>query len=151
MKKGIIGYTTGVYDMFHVGHLNLLKNAKGLCDKLIVGVTTDECALYKNKTPIIKFEDRIEIVRNIKYVDVAIPQKDMDKVSVCKKLKVDILFVGDDWYRTEKWDKYERELQKIGVEVIYLPYTSGISSTILSKKINNISKNDNGENYGKVK
>lgn len=142
MKKEVIGYTTGVYDMFHIGHLNLLKNAKGLCDRLIVGVTTDECAMYKNKKPIISFEDRLEIIRSIKYVDSAIPQKDMDKVSMCKKLKVDILFVGDDWYDTDKWNDYENQLKKIGVKIIYLPYTNSISSTklvnILNENINKI-------------
>lgn len=117
MNKQIIGYTTGVFDMFHIGHLNLLKNAKGMCDKLIVGVTTDELVLYKNKKCIIPFDNRIEIVRNIKCVDTAVPQKDMDKVSACKKLKADFLFVGDDWYETEKWQKYEDELSKINVKV----------------------------------
>lgn len=130
-KKQIIGYTTGVYDMFHIGHLNILRNAKGMCDKLIVGVTVDELVSYKNKKAVIPFEDRIEIVRNIKCVDVAIPQSDMDKVSMCKKLNVDYLFVGDDWYNTDKWQDYENELNKIGVQVIYFPYTKSVSSTKL--------------------
>ena len=108
----LIGYTTGVYDLFHVGHLNLLKNAKGLCDKLIVGVTVDELVAYKGKQAMIPFEDRIEIVRSCKYVDAAIPQYDMDKLTACKKLGADILFVGDDWYATEKWKQYERILKK---------------------------------------
>lgn len=131
MTKQIIGYTTGVYDMFHIGHLNILKNAKGMCDKLVVGVTTDELALYKGKKPIIPFEDRIEIVRNIKCVDVALPQTALDKVSVCKKIKAKYLFVGDDWYETDKWKQYESDLKKIGCTVIYFPYTSKISSTKL--------------------
>jgi len=108
MKKDlIIGYTTGVYDLFHIGHLNLLRNAKSMCDKLIVGVTIDELVEYKNKKATIPFEDRIEIVKSIKYVNVAIPQYDMDKVKSCKKMKVDYLFVGDDWYETEKWQNYD--------------------------------------------
>ena len=125
----IIGYTTGVYDMFHVGHLNLLKNAKGMCDKLVVGVTGDELVQYKGKNAIIPFEDRIEIVRSIKYVDAAVPQYDMDKLKACKKLGATYLFVGDDWYGTEKWQKYEEEFAKEGIKIVYFPYTSGISST----------------------
>ena len=136
MKKNeIIGYTTGVYDMFHVGHLKLLQNAKGMCDKLVVGVTTDDLALYKKKKPIIPYEERLEIIKNIKCVDVAIPQTDMDKVKACKKIKANYLFVGDDWYETDKWKKYEADLKKIGCEVIYFPYTKGISSTELRKKV----------------
>ena len=130
-KKMIIGYTTGVYDLFHVGHLNLLINAKSMCDKLIVGVTIDELVSYKNKSAVIPYEERIKIIQNLKCVDLAIPQKDMDKFSACKKLKVDYLFVGDDWYSTEKWEDYENELSKIGTEVIYFPYTTHISSTKL--------------------
>ena len=108
----IIGYTTGVYDLFHIGHLNLLKNAKGMCDKLIVGVTVDELVAYKGKKSMIPFEDRIEIVRSIKYVDAAVPQYDMDKLSACKKLGAKFLFVGDDWYGTEKWREYEKQFKE---------------------------------------
>lgn len=140
MDKGrTIGYTCGVYDLFHIGHLNLLKNAKGMCDKLIVGVTTDELVSYKNKKSVIPFDERIEIVRSIKYVDIAIPQVDMDKFSVCKKLKADYLFVGDDWYDTEKWKDYEEQLKAIGTKVIYLPYTKHTSSTLLNNVLTKIS------------
>lgn len=131
----IIGYTTGVYDLFHIGHLNLLKNAKGMCDRLVVGVTTDELVSYKNKKALIPFEERIEIVRSIKYVDAAVPQYNMDKVTACKKIGANILFVGDDWYATEKWQTFENELNKIGVKVVYFPYTKGISSTILNNTL----------------
>ena len=131
-----IGYTTGVYDLFHIGHLNLLKNAKGMCDKLIVGVTVDELVSYKGKQAMIPFEDRIEIVRSIKYVDAAVPQYDMDKLSACKKLGADILFVGDDWYGTEKWQKYEEEFAREGIKIVYFPYTKGISSTQITKALN---------------
>ena len=117
----VIGYTTGVYDLFHIGHLNLLKNAKGMCDKLIVGVTVDELVKYKGKKALIPFEDRIEIVRSIKYVDVAVPQYNMDKLDACKKLGASILFVGDDWYGTEKWKEYEEEFQKAGIKIVYFP------------------------------
>lgn len=131
-----IGYTTGVYDLFHIGHLNLLKNAKGMCDKLIVGVTVDELVAYKGKQAMIPFEDRIEIVRSIKYVDAAVPQYDMDKLAACKKLGADILFVGDDWYGTEKWQKYEEEFAREGIKIVYFPYTKGISSTQITKALN---------------
>ena len=125
----IIGYTSGVFDLFHIGHLNLLKNAKGMCDRLIVGVTIDELVHYKGKSALIPFEDRMEIVRRIKYVDAVVPQENMDKLSMCKKLKANILFVGDDWYNTDKWNCYEEEFKKNDIKIIYFPYTKGISST----------------------
>lgn len=131
----IIGYTTGVYDLFHIGHLNLLKNAKGMCDKLVVGVTVDELVTYKGKKAMIPFEDRIEIVRSIKYVDAAVPQYDMDKLAACKKLGAAMLFVGDDWYETEKWRQYEKEFEEAGVRIVYFPYTKGISSTQITKAL----------------
>lgn len=131
----IIGYTTGVYDLFHIGHLNLLKNARGLCDKLIVGVTVDELVTYKGKNAMIPFEDRIEIVRSCKYVDAAVPQYDMDKLTACKKLGATILFVGDDWYATEKWQEYEKGFVEEGIRIIYFPYTKGISSTQITKAL----------------
>ena len=134
-KEEVIGYTAGVYDLFHIGHLNLLKNAKGLCDKLVVGVTVDELVTYKGKRAMIPFGDRIEIVRSIKYVDAAIPQYDMDKLSVCKKLGATVLFVGDDWYATDKWKQYEKEFKKEGIKIIYFPYTKGVSSTKISQAL----------------
>lgn len=136
----IIGYTAGVYDMFHVGHLTLLKNAKGLCDKLVVGVTTDDLVSYKGKTAIIPYEDRAEIVRSCKYVDAVVPQSNMDKVTMCKKLQASYLFVGDDWYDTDKWKAYEEELAKFGCKVVYFPYTTKISSTMLREKLNGTDK-----------
>lgn len=139
-KNMIIGYTAGVYDLFHIGHLNLLKNAKGLCDKLVVGVTVDELVAYKGKQAMIPFEDRIEIVRSIQYVDSAIPQYDMDKLAICKKLGATIMFVGDDWYQSEKWEQYEKEFKEAGIQIVYFPYTKGISST----KITNTLKKERG-------
>ena len=133
-----IGYTTGVYDLFHIGHLNLLKNAKGMCDKLIVGVTVDELVAYKEKQALIPFEDRIEIVRSCKYVDAAVPQYDMDKLAACKKLGATILFVGDDWFGTEKWMEYERQFAEAGIRIVYFPYTRGISSTKVGNALNTI-------------
>lgn len=138
----IIGYTTGVYDLFHIGHLNLLKNAKGMCDKLVVGVTVDELVAYKGKQAMIPFEDRIEIVRSCRYVDAAIPQYDMDKLTACKKLGASFLFVGDDWYETEKWKEYEKEFAKEGIRIVYFPYTKGISSTKINEALSFIRKHD---------
>lgn len=135
----IIGYTSGVYDLFHIGHLNLLKNAKGMCDKLIVGVSTDDLVIsYKGKQAMIPFEDRIEIIRSCKYVDAAIPQYDMDKLTICKKLGANIIFVGDDWYGTEKWINYEKEFYEAGIKIVYFPYTKGVSSTKINIALNHI-------------
>lgn len=138
----IIGYTTGVYDLFHIGHLNLLKNAKGMCDKLIVGVTVDELVAYKGKQAMIPFEDRIEIVRSIKYVDAAVPQYDMDKLAACKKLGAQFLFVGDDWYGTPKWQQYETQFEAEGIKIVYFPYTKGVSSTKINEALAAVRKHD---------
>ena len=135
MAKMVIGYTCGVYDLFHIGHLNLLKNAKGLCDKLIVGVSVDKLVEYKNKRAVIPFEERIEIVRSIKFVDAAIPQEDLDKYKMWEKLHFDILFVGDDWYNTPSWQEMEEKFKKVGVRVVYFPYTKNISSTLLNETL----------------
>lgn len=132
-----IGYTTGVFDLFHIGHLTLLKNCKGLCDKLIVGVTVDDLVTYKGKRAMIPFEDRIEIVRSCKYVDAAVPQYDMDKLASCKKLGASVLFVGDDWYGSDKWKEYEKEFAKEGIRIVYFPYTKGISSTKITEALKN--------------
>ncbi|MDA9019224.1 adenylyltransferase/cytidyltransferase family protein [Flavobacteriales bacterium] len=128
----IIGYTTGVYDLFHIGHLNVLRNAKSMCDRLIVGVTTDELVGYKGKRSVIPFSERMEIVRSCSYVDAVVPQYDMDKVEQMKKLKANLLFVGDDWYASEKWQRFESELAEFDARVIYFPYTKGTSSTLLN-------------------
>ncbi len=133
-----IGYTAGVYDLFHIGHLNLLKNAKGMCDKLIVGVTVDELVSYKGKHALIPFEDRIEIVRSCRYVDAAVPQYDMDKLAACQKLGAAVLFVGDDWYGTDKWKGYEEHSDHNGVRIVYLPYTRGISSTRITEALQQV-------------
>lgn len=129
----IIGYTTGVFDLFHIGHLIMLKNAKALCDKLIVGVTTDELVSYKGKKAVIPFEERLEIVRSIKYVDAAIPQKDMDKFNAWEKLKFDLMFVGDDWHKSPRWNDFEEHFKEVGVKIIYFPYTEGTSSTLINE------------------
>lgn len=138
----VIGYTTGVFDLFHIGHLIMLKNAKSLCDKLIVGVTTDELVSYKDKKAVIPFEERLEIVRSIKYVDAAIPQLDMDKINAHNKLKFDIMFVGDDWYSTDKWNELDEEFAKRGVRIVYFPYTRGTSSTLINETLLDLRKSD---------
>src|SRR5690625_3796140 len=136
----VIGYTTGVFDLFHIGHLIMLKNARALCHKLIVGVTTDDLVSYKGKRSVIRFEERLEIVRSIKYVDAAIPQRDMDKIGAWEKLKFDIMFVGDDWYNTPKWKELDRQFQALGVKIIYFPYTKGTSSTLINETLEELRK-----------
>lgn len=137
-KKYKVGYTTGVFDLFHIGHLNILRKAKEQCEHLIVGVSVDELVAYKNKKPVIPYEERIEIVRAIKYVDEAVPQVSMDKMSAWEKLHFDVMFVGDDWKGTEKWREYEEQFKKVGVEIVYFPYTKGVSSTLLNKVLRKI-------------
>lgn len=130
-----IGYTTGVFDLFHIGHLTLLKNARGLCDRLIVGVTVDELVSYKGKRAVIPFAERLEIVRSIEYVDAAIPQYDMDKFQMWEKLQFNVMFVGDDWYKSDKWDSLGKKFDEVGVRIIYFPYTAGTSSTLINETL----------------
>lgn len=132
-RKAVIGFTSGVFDLFHIGHLNMLRNAKALCDKLIVGVTTDDLVSYKGKRAIIPFHERIEIVRNIKCVDAVVPQETMDKMEMWHKLKYDIMFVGDDWYGSDKWIEFENQFKKVGVKIIFYPYTKGVSSSKINR------------------
>ena len=135
-----IGYTTGVFDMFHIGHLNVLKNAKEKCDFLIVGVSTDEnVETYKNKKPIVPFAFRKEIVEAIKYVDLVVPQNNMDKFEAWKELHFHYLFHGDDWKGSKMYNELELKLNSVGCKVIFLPHTDGISSTILRNKISDYS------------
>lgn len=132
----IVGYTTGVFDMFHIGHLNILRRAKEQCDYLIVGVSTDELAQRdKNKTPIIPFEERFEIVKAIKYVDKVVIQPDKNKMAAWNKYKFHKMFVGSDWKGTAIWNAFEKEFSEIGVEIVYLDHTDGVSSTLLREKI----------------
>ena len=136
-EKYKIGYTTEVFDMFHIGHLNILRRAKEKCDYLIVGVSTDELVMeYKNKTPIIPFEERAEIVRSIDCVDRVIAQENRDKYAAWRELKFDVMFVGDDWKGKPLFMKVEEEFKKVGVDVVYFPYTKDTSSTILREKLN---------------
>lgn len=136
MKKYKIGYTTGVFDMFHVGHLNILRRAKEQCEHLIVGVTTDQlCLRRKNKFPIINENERKAIVSAIRYVDRVIDQTDMDKIRPVKEFDVNVVFVGSDWRGTPSWIEYEKEFNKLGCKVVYLDHTDGVSSTILRDKL----------------
>lgn len=139
MKKYKVGYTTGVYDMFHVGHLNLLKRAKENCEHLIVGVTTDELVSYKNKKAIIPHDERMEIVGSVKYVDEVVSQDNMNKMEAWEKYKFDVMFVGDDWKGTEKWNRFEDEFREVGVEIVYFSYTKGTSSTKLREVLEKVS------------
>lgn len=137
MKKYKVGYTTGVFDMFHIGHLNILRRAKEQCDYLIVGVSTDEVVQgYKHKTPVISFEERAAIVAAIKYVDQVVPQTSMDKFEAWNQLHFDALFHGDDWKGSSMYADIEKKLNDVGVEIVFLQHTDGISSTMLSEKIN---------------
>jgi len=138
MSNKIIGYTTGVFDLFHIGHLKILKKAKKECDYLIVGVTIDELVSYKGKQAFIPFEERLQIVESIKYVDEVIAQTNMNKMGAWKELNFNKMFVGSDWKGTDRWDRYEKEFKKIGVEIVYFPYTKGTSSTKLRKALEEI-------------
>ena len=134
----IIGYTSGVFDLFHIGHLNLLRNAKGMCDKLVVGVSTDELVGYKNKKAVIAHAERMEIVRSVRYVDSVIPQENMDKLEMWKKISFDLMFVGDDWYQKENWKDYEEKFKSLGVKIVFFPYTKGTSSTLINETLENL-------------
>ena len=143
MKKYKIGYTSGVFDMFHVGHLNILQRAKEQCEYLIVGVSTNEVVeSYKHKTPIIPFQDRIAIVRALRCVDEVVPQDTMDKMEMWNKVHFDVMFHGDEWKGTPLYNKYEEEFAKVGVKIEYLSHTEGISSTILRDKLNSQHKDE---------
>lgn len=135
----IIGYTTGVYDMFHIGHLNILKNARAQCDYLIVGVSTDELVLHeKNKVPIIPFCDRCSIVEAIRYVDSVVAQVNKNKLEAWEKYHFDKMFVGSDWKGTPQWTEFEKQFAPLGVKIIYLDHTDGISSTFLRRRLSNL-------------
>ena len=134
----IVGYTTGVFDLFHVGHLNILRRAKEHCDYLIVGVTVDELVAYKGKRAFIPYEERRAIVEAIKYVDKVVPQTSMDKMEAWEKYHFDRMFVGDDWKGTETWNRWEREFAKVGVEIIYFPYKTETSYTQLREALENL-------------
>lgn len=136
MSQFTVGYTQGVFDMFHIGHLNLLNNAKRYCDYLVVGVNSDELVQkYKKKRPVVEENSRREIVANIKVVDEAIIVDTLDKDEIYEKMHFDMIFVGDDWKGNERWQKTEASLGTKGVRVIFLPYTQSVSSTMLRTEI----------------
>jgi len=136
MKKYKIGYTTGVFDLFHIGHLNILKRAKEQCDYLIVGVSTDELVQdYKHKTPVIPFAERVAIVEAVKYVDKVVPQNNMDKFAAWNSLHFDAIFHGDDWKNSSMYNEYEKQFSEVCVDMVFLPHTQGTSSTEISKKL----------------
>ena len=138
-KKYKIGYTTGVFDMFHIGHLNVLRNAKAQCDYLIVGVSTDELVRsYKHKTPVIPFEERKAIVEAIKYVDMVVPQTSMDKFAAWEQIRYEAIFHGDDWRGSDLYNEVERKLNAVGVDMVFLPHTEGTSSTMLKDVLQKI-------------
>lgn len=134
-----VGYTTGVFDLFHVGHLNILRNAKLACNYLIVGVTTDELSVSgKGTKPVIPFNERMAIVGSIQYVDMVVPQVSYDKFEAWNNLKFNMMFVGDDWKNTEKWNSLEKEFASLGVKIVYFPYTRHTSSTKLREVLEKI-------------
>ena len=131
-----IGYTQGAFDMFHIGHLNLIKNAKAQCEYLIVGVNTDELIHdYKDKDTVIPLEERMAIIESLKYVDEVIPAYELDKKAIVIDKKCDVIFVGSDWERSERWQKTKEEMKKRGVDVVFLPYTRETNSTLLREKL----------------
>lgn len=143
MKHYKVGYTTGVYDLFHIGHLNIIKRAKELCDYLIVGVSTDEVVEnYKHKSPIIPFEERIAIIEAIKYVDKVVPQVSMDKYEAWKQYKFDAIFHGDDWKGSAMYNDIEEKLKNVGCDLVFLPHTDGTSSTMITEILHEIRKNN---------
>lgn len=145
-KAKIIGYTTGVYDMFHIGHLNVIRRAKEQCDYLIVGVSTDELVQKeKNKTPVIPYEERVQIVSAIRYVDEVVPQVDKNKMDAWKKYHFDKMFVGSDWKGTPQWLRFEEQFAPIGVDIVYLPHTDGVSSTDLTNVIKKVLGDGNSD------
>lgn len=136
MSKYKIGYTQGVFDMFHIGHLNLIKRAKSMCETLIVGVNSDSLVeKYKHKHPVIPENQRQQIVEAIRYVDKCVIVDTLDKTEVYKEQHFDAIFIGDDWKGSERWSATEKELSEYNVKVVYLEYTKGISSSELRKKI----------------
>lgn len=131
-----VGYTQGVFDMFHIGHLHLINRAAEQCEKLIVGVNSDDLVVeYKNKKTVICQDDRAEIIRNLKSVDECVIVTTLDKVELYKQLKFDAVFIGDDWKGNDRWEQTEQDLKPFGVDVVYLPHTPNISSTLLRVEV----------------
>ncbi|WP_138731720.1 adenylyltransferase/cytidyltransferase family protein [Modestobacter excelsi] len=134
--RPVVGYAPGAYDLFHVGHLNVLKHAAAHCDRLVVGVVSDEVLLQtKGRLPVVPLVERMEIVRNLRFVDDVHAEVVPEKIDTWREVRFDVLFKGDDWRGTAKGDKLERDFAAVGVEVQYFPYTMHTSSTILRKAL----------------
>ncbi|WP_216206176.1 adenylyltransferase/cytidyltransferase family protein [Amycolatopsis aidingensis] len=132
----VVGYAPGAYDMFHIGHLNILRRASQECDRLVAGVVSDEVVLKaKGKLPIIPFDERLEIVRSVRFVHEAVPDLHLDKFDSWLHIGFDVLFKGDDWRGTERAERLEAALGEVGARVVYFPYTMHTSSTALRKLI----------------
>jgi glycerol-3-phosphate cytidylyltransferase len=141
MKKYKTGYTAGVFDLFHIGHLNLLKRAKDECEFLIVAVSTDELVTeYKHKKPIIPFAERKAIIEALRYADKVVVQENRDKIEAFEKYKFDVMFVGDDWKGDSVFIEAEKHFSKYGACIKYLPYTENTSSSKLAQLINRLLK-----------
>ncbi len=131
-----VGYAAGAFDLFHIGHLNILKHARSACDYLIAGVVSDEMLVAtKGRAPVVPLAERLEIVRSVRYVDEAVAEVVPDKLDTWRELKFDIFFKGDDWRGTEKGLALERRFAEVGVEVVYFPYTVTTSSTALRRTL----------------
>ncbi len=131
-----VGYAPGVYDLFHVGHLNILRHARSQCDYLVAGVVSDEMAqLAKGRGPVVPLVERLEIVRSVRFVDAAFVETVPDKLETWRQVRFDVLFKGDDWRGTEKGRRLEERLAAVGVEVVYFPYTVHTSSTQLRRAL----------------
>lgn len=136
MKKYKIGYTQGVFDLLHYGHIRLLKRAKDLCEVLIVGINSDVLVeKYKNKKTIMKQDERLEIVSSLKYVDNCFIVYTLDKIEILSKINYDVIFIGDDWINNKRWLKTKKDLSLLGKDVVFLPHTDGVSTTMLKDKI----------------
>lgn len=135
-----VGYAGGAFDLFHVGHLNILKHARSHCDHLIAGVVSDELLeLTKGRPPIVPLAERLEIVRHISFVDEAVAETRLDKLDTWRAVGFDIYFKGDDWKGTERGLRLEREFAAVGVELVYFPYTMSTSSTSLRRALDALS------------
>jgi glycerol-3-phosphate cytidylyltransferase len=140
-KKYKIGYASGAFDLLHVGHINLLKRAKELCDYLVAGVYSDDCIMqYKGKKTFFDTDMRKEIIKSIKYVDEVSVRENRDKLEAWNDFKFDVLIIGDDWKGSEEWNRHEEEMKGVGADIVYLPYTKGISASIIKERIKNMDK-----------
>jgi glycerol-3-phosphate cytidylyltransferase len=135
----IVGYAPGAFDLFHIGHLNLLRRAKLHCDYLIAGVVSDQVlTAHKGVQPVIPLRERLEIVRSVRFVDEALPATTNDKLAIWHDLRFNVLFKGDDWRGTEKGNRLERDFATVGVKIVYFTYTASTSSSALRRALANI-------------